>query len=217
MFLFKVILKNKILGPLIFASVIAVPALAFAVPATVTANVNVRSGPGVNYGRLSALPAGIRVDAGPCSGGWCQINNRGWVSARFVSFGGYARGPVYPSNPYPYNPYPSDYYPSTSSTTLIIGGGGWGPGYGWNRGWGPGRDPYWGRRMGHGGYPGWRPVPGPRYDPYARSNSGQRAWNPAWGVGPSRRPGWSGPNGHYRIGTGVRPEFGNVRPFHSGR
>ena len=222
MFLFKKRLNKKLVRAFIFPSVLFVPAVAFAVPATVTATVNVRSGPGVNYGRLAALPVGLRVDAGPCRGRWCQVNSggyRGWVSARFISFGGYVRGPVYPNRAYlnpvdPYSAYPSGYYPSGSSTTVIIGGGGWGPGYGWDRGWTSGWPPYWGWRGGHGAYPGWRHGWGPRYDPYAGSH---RGWNPAWGVGPARGPHWSGRTAPYRIGTGVRPQFGNMRPYHSGR
>lgn len=210
MFLFKRLLNKKLVRALIFSSSIFVPVVAFAAPATVTANVNVRSGPGANYGRYAVLPAGVVVDAGPCRGSWCQINSRGyrgWVSARFIRFGGYARGPAYPSG----------YYPSGSSAAIIIGGGGWGPGYGWGRGWNPGWNPYWGRRIGHGVYPDRRHGWGPRYDPYAGSHRGLRPWNPVWGVGPVRRPHWSGHNGHYRIGTGVRPAFGRMRPDHAGR
>ncbi|MCL7997246.1 SH3 domain-containing protein [Brucella sp. 21LCYQ03] len=213
MLLFKKILYNDIARSLIFASALIAPVSASAMPATVTGNVNIRSGPGINYGKLFTLPAGFRLDAGPCRGSWCQINNRGyrgWVSARFIRFGGYAKGPIYPSNLYPDN----DYRPS-SSTTVIIGGGGWGPGSGWN--------PYWGRRIGRGVYPGWgtgwRHGSGPRYDPYARTHggSGYHGWRPEWGVGPVRNPNWSGRNGFGRIGDGVRPNFGNMRPYHSGR
>lgn len=206
MCLFKSLLKNEMLRALIIASSLTVPAMAYAAPAIVTANVNVRSGPGTSYVRLAALPAGIRVDAGPCRGSWCQINSRGyrgWVSARFVSFGTYARGPAY---------YPQPVYPSTSTTTVIIGGGtGWGPGWGSPYG---GR-PYWGPRIGHGVYPGWRPG----YNPYGRPawNSHPGSWNPAWGHGPAYRSGWSQPPrfGGNRVFGHIG--FENTRPYNSGR
>ncbi|MFT0861187.1 SH3 domain-containing protein [Ancylobacter sp. G4_0304] len=62
---------------------------AAAVPATTTANVNVRSGPGARYSVIASLPAGSPVDILGCTGSWCQTQY-GYVSARMLSQGGYA-------------------------------------------------------------------------------------------------------------------------------
>ncbi|MCJ8141913.1 SH3 domain-containing protein, partial [Ancylobacter sp. A5.8] len=59
---------------------------AAAVPATTTANVNVRSGPGARYSVVASLPAGSSVDILGCTGSWCQTQY-GYVSARLVSQG----------------------------------------------------------------------------------------------------------------------------------
>ena len=52
--------------------------------ATTTANVNVRSGPGVRYELLGTLPAGSQVNVVGCSGNWCQTQY-GYVSARHLT------------------------------------------------------------------------------------------------------------------------------------
>ncbi len=76
MSLFKGMLtNNRILGAAVIAATLFTPAIASAATAYVSASVNVRSGPGSNYGRLAALPAGATVNAGSCRNGWCQIYN----------------------------------------------------------------------------------------------------------------------------------------------
>jgi len=159
MYLFKFKPNNNIVAAFIFTSVLTVPVVALAAPATVTANVNVRVGPGSNYGRLGLLPAGFGVDAGPCRGSWCQIRTRGtrgWVSARFLSFGRYLPGPN---------------YPGSRSTTVIIGGG---VEDDWRPGWGPYWVPRWRHQWRPPVRPGidpYQPDPAPSYDPYRDSGS----------------------------------------------
>lgn len=54
-----------------------------------TASVNVRSGPGTQYGVVDTLYAGENVNIETCrSNGWCLIEHSGpdgWVSARYLS------------------------------------------------------------------------------------------------------------------------------------
>jgi uncharacterized protein YraI len=66
---------------------------AAAYPATVTGNLNMRSGPGTGYGVIDTLPPGTVVDVRGCTGSWCDIG-RGWVSASYLARGGYAPAPV---------------------------------------------------------------------------------------------------------------------------
>ncbi len=84
---------------------------ALARPAVSEADLNVRSGPGTEYGVVGVIQRGESVDAGPCSGSWCQVNfdgGSGWASASYLSFGGgtvgYAAPPaaVY-DDPYDYD------------------------------------------------------------------------------------------------------------------
>lgn len=80
------------------AAAVFVPA-AYAAPGVVTSNINVRSGPGTNYGVVDTVRAGAQVDVQQCQGSWCFIAKPGpdgWVSAGFLSAGG---RPVNPSQP----------------------------------------------------------------------------------------------------------------------
>ncbi len=66
----------------------AVPALAD--PAFATRNVNVRSGPGLNFEAVDQLVIGEPVDRGNCNsdGSWCYIRHEGtngWVAAVFLA------------------------------------------------------------------------------------------------------------------------------------
>jgi Bacterial SH3 domain len=94
-------------------------------PGVVNTNVNLRQGPGTNFGIITTIPAGAPVEVGGCSGQWCQVTfqgQNGYVIA--TSLGAppprrpYPPGypppppPVYPP-PYPppyYRPYPYGYY-----------------------------------------------------------------------------------------------------------
>lgn len=131
-------------------AVIASAAAAFAAPATVTTNVNVRSGPSQQTSVLDVLQAGTQVDAQCNNGGWCQVNYgriSGWVSAAYITFGGSMNPQPLPQpQPVPGNP-----------------GGGWFPG---NPGPGPGNPGGWypgGPGPGNPGG-GWWPQP-PRPQP----------------------------------------------------
>jgi len=60
---------------------------AFAVPATATAGVNVRSGPGTNFGIVDTLHAGQAVNVTECQVGWCYVEKAGpdgWVSGNYL-------------------------------------------------------------------------------------------------------------------------------------
>lgn len=46
---------------------------AAAAPALVTANVNLRQGPGTTYQIITTIPGGSTVDVAGCSGEWCQV------------------------------------------------------------------------------------------------------------------------------------------------
>ena len=77
------------------AAIVLTPAAAIAAPATATAPVNVRSGPGPSYGVVDQLQRGQRVDVGRCAGSWCEIDydgGDGWVSANYLSRGGSSGG-----------------------------------------------------------------------------------------------------------------------------
>ncbi len=60
---------------------------AFAVPATATTGVNVRSGPGTGFGIVDTLHAGEAVNVTECQGGWCYVEKSGpdgWVSGNYL-------------------------------------------------------------------------------------------------------------------------------------
>lgn len=85
--------------------------IAAAAPATVSTDLNLRAGPGTQYGVVALLPVGSTVDTGGCGNGWCQVNfggYSGYVSARYLDVGGavYAEpAPVYVDQPYYGSPY----------------------------------------------------------------------------------------------------------------
>jgi uncharacterized protein YraI len=72
------------------AVVVFLPA-AYAAPGTITSNVNVRSGPGTNYGVVDTVRRGTQVDVQRCQGSWCYIAKPGpdgWVSANYLTGSG---------------------------------------------------------------------------------------------------------------------------------
>src|SRR5690242_10050339 len=63
---------------------------AAAAPATVSTDLNMRSGPGTQYGVVGTIPAGETVDVGGCTGSWCAVNfngRTGYASANYLSGG----------------------------------------------------------------------------------------------------------------------------------
>ncbi|WP_108396586.1 SH3 domain-containing protein [Devosia submarina] len=80
-------MKSVRLGLVATLSLLASTLGAFAAPATVTAHVNVRSGPGVEYRAVGSVPRNTVVDLGQCRGDWCQISSyglSGWVSSQYL-------------------------------------------------------------------------------------------------------------------------------------
>lgn len=58
--------------------------------AIVTTNLNLRTGPGTNYGTLGSIPNGARVDVRGCTSGygWCQVSyagRSGWAASRYLA------------------------------------------------------------------------------------------------------------------------------------
>jgi uncharacterized protein YraI len=95
---------------LVVGSLLAVPtgaAMAQAVPALITTDVNLRMGPTTNSPSLGIIPGGSNVQAGPCGGGWCQAylgGRSGFINQIYLDFGGpqvYAPGAVYGAPPPP--------------------------------------------------------------------------------------------------------------------
>lgn len=75
-----------------------------AAAATVTNDLNLRSGPGTGYRVIGTMPAGAYVDVMGCDGSWCQVNWEGavgYASASYLAGGGgaYAAAPVYVAPP----------------------------------------------------------------------------------------------------------------------
>jgi uncharacterized protein YraI len=54
----------------------------------VTADVNQRTGPGVQYSAVRTLPQGTAVELEGCQGSWCRISyngDDGWIAARYLN------------------------------------------------------------------------------------------------------------------------------------
>lgn len=69
---------------------------AFAYPAEVSRDLNLRAGPGTNYEVLATMPGGAVVDVEGCRGSWCRVDYRGregWASARYLGEQTARRGP----------------------------------------------------------------------------------------------------------------------------
>lgn len=87
---------KRMLKAAVFAGGILLPGAALAVPAMVTADLNVRSGPGTQHQRIATIPDGYRVDVDGCLRGynWCRVDwagPSGWVSGNYLAYleGGY--------------------------------------------------------------------------------------------------------------------------------
>ncbi len=69
-----------------------------AAPAVVITNLNLRQGPGTNFGIITTIPGGATVNVVTCSGEWCNVtfgDRGGYVLARSLDMG--APGPVGPA------------------------------------------------------------------------------------------------------------------------
>lgn len=119
-------MQQRLKTILLSAGVLALTT-ASAAAAVVTNDLNLRSGPGTQYGVITSMPAGARVDVGGCRGNWCQVNWRGrsgYASASYLSGeGGTVRRavPRYRT----YSTYDSPYYYGPGYRTY-----GYGPGIG---------------------------------------------------------------------------------------
>lgn len=87
------------LQTLTLAAGVVLASAGIASAATVTGDLNLRSGPGTNYRVIDTMPAGAQVRVIGCGGAWCRVNWRGAVgfaSANYLGEGGaYAAAPVY--------------------------------------------------------------------------------------------------------------------------
>src|SRR5262245_12320512 len=106
--------QAKLLGA--GAALILSGGIAVAAPATVSSDLNMRSGPGTEYGVVATIPAGATVDVGGCTGSWCEVNFRGasgFANASYLSGGGGAPSAAVVTPGYAYGPdyaYGDDYY-----------------------------------------------------------------------------------------------------------
>ena len=113
-------LKAIVIG-IATAAALAIPTVALADWGQVTGSVNLRTGPGANYHRITTLPAGARIWVnGSAGNGWVSVtwnNNAGFVSGKYVATGyanNYHRPPM--TQPYYYN-----HRPMGSQFSLFIG------------------------------------------------------------------------------------------------
>ncbi|MBS0246161.1 MAG: SH3 domain-containing protein [Proteobacteria bacterium] len=86
------------------ATAVFIASAGIASAATVTNDLNLRSGPGTGYRVVDTMPAGAYVDVIGCGGSWCRVNWRGsvgYASASYLAGGGgaYAAAPVYVAPP----------------------------------------------------------------------------------------------------------------------
>lgn len=157
------------------AGLVLAPSLALAVNGFTTGNVNMRTGPGTGFDKITTLPAGIGVEVLGCTNsGWCQVSAGGppgWISGSYLERMSGPR-PVYEGPPIVVQPpvvveppyYGPDYYE---------------PGY-------PPPPPYY--------RPGYRPPPpryydGPGYPPPPPYGApGYRPPPPGYGNQPGYRP-----------------------------
>lgn len=72
------------------ALLLASAGAAAAFPATVTTDLNVRSGPGTGYSVVDSLQAGDTVEVVQDSGSWYQLADGGWASANYLDAEGSA-------------------------------------------------------------------------------------------------------------------------------
>jgi uncharacterized protein YraI len=105
------------LKQLILASGILLLSAGAASAAVVTDNVNLRSGPGIRYSVIDAVPAGASVRVHGCSATWCRVvwnGQKGYASRNYLAHGGsdaYASYAYQPESSYEsYANQPGQYY-----------------------------------------------------------------------------------------------------------
>jgi uncharacterized protein YraI len=133
--------------------------------ATLTDNLNLRSGPGISHDIIGAMPAGSDVRVLSCGPSWCRVvrnDTTGYASRRFISSG----GPI---------------YAASSSTAVVAPRYDYGYGYAQTRSssWAPNPD------VGYGyAAPPASVDVAPSYDMgYAQTRSSSWAPNPGVGYG----------------------------------
>ncbi len=95
------------------ASFVLTTATAAAATLVADANLNVRSGPGIQYSVIAVMPDGVSVNSSGCQDGWCDVDylgHFGWASSAYLT-GAEAAAPSYYNEPYyAYNyAHPYDY------------------------------------------------------------------------------------------------------------
>ncbi len=92
------------------AAVLVSAASAIASPALVTADLNLRAGPGVQHRSVGVVPGGSTVNVFECQQGWCAVSafgRNGFVKGDYLDFGEPMRGyraPPPPPPPVAYGP-----------------------------------------------------------------------------------------------------------------
>ena len=88
-------IKTKLLGA---AAVLLLSAgAAAAAPAVSRSDLNVRSGPGTEYGVVGVIQAGETVDVASCNGAWCQVafeGGTGYANRSYLQIGRARRAPA---------------------------------------------------------------------------------------------------------------------------
>jgi uncharacterized protein YraI len=162
------------------------PLLAYAADGFVTANVNLRAGPDIDYPLISTIPAGTQIAIQGCTNGWewCDViayGNRGWIAGNYLQYNYQNQRVLVPA------------YGARIGIPIVsfVIGSYWGSYY-QNRPFYRDRTRWYNRPIGH------RPPPRPGYRPTRPSFGGR----PPSGHRPT--PGHRPPSGH-RQPAGNRP------------
>lgn len=83
-------MKNSLLSATVAAIAVALPGSAMALPATATVDLNMRSGPGPQYGIIGTIAANDTVEVIGClpNSFWCQVSavpGQGWAYGRYLT------------------------------------------------------------------------------------------------------------------------------------
>jgi len=65
--------------------------LAAAAPVVLATNLKLRTGPGLNFGIITVMPAGATIEVVSCGPGWCNVNfggQGGFADSRYLGAGG---------------------------------------------------------------------------------------------------------------------------------